>query len=57
MGNRVGRWSNKLKISDTTNYGRPVRKSTSLHGGKSTPNPKFLGFNGLTGLILIGVAN
>ena len=26
-----------------TDYGRPVRKSSSLHGRKSTPNPKFLG--------------
>ena len=24
-------------------YGRPVRKSPSLHGRKSTPTPKFLG--------------
>ena len=24
-------------------YGRPVRKSTSLHGRKSTPSPQFLG--------------
>ena len=23
-------------------YGRPVRKSPSLHGRKSNPNPKFL---------------
>ena len=27
----------------STDYGRPVRKSPSLHGRKSTPNPKFLG--------------
>ena len=26
-----------------TDYGRPVRKSPSLHGQKSNPNPKFLG--------------
>ena len=26
-----------------TDYGRPVRKSPSLHGQKSTPTPKFLG--------------
>ena len=26
-----------------TDYRRPVRKSPSLHGQKSTPNPKFLG--------------
>ena len=26
----------------STDYGRPVRKSPSLHGQKSTPNPKFL---------------
>ena len=25
-----------------TDYGRPVRKSPSLHGQKSTPTPKFL---------------
>ena len=30
-------------IVHTTDYGRPVRKSPSLHGQKSTPNPKFLG--------------
>ena len=27
----------------STDYKRPVRKSPSLHGQKSTPNPKFLG--------------
>ena len=27
----------------TTDYGRPVRKSPSLHGRKSNPNPKFIG--------------
>ena len=27
---------------NTTDYGRRVRKSPSLHGQKSTPNPKFL---------------
>ena len=26
-----------------TDYGRPVRKSPSLHGRKSNPNPKFIG--------------
>ena len=26
-----------------TDYGHPVRKSPSLHGRKSNPNPKFLG--------------
>ena len=26
-----------------TDYGRPVRKSPSLHGPKSNPNPKFIG--------------
>ena len=26
-----------------TDYGRPVRKSPSLNGRKSTPTPKFLG--------------
>ena len=26
-----------------TDYGRPVRKSPSLHGQKSNPNPKFIG--------------
>ena len=25
-----------------TDYGRPVRKSPSLHSQKSNPNPKFL---------------
>ena len=25
-----------------TDYGRPVRKSPSLHGKKSNPNPKFI---------------
>ena len=28
--------------SDYRDYRRPVRKSPSLHGQKSTPNPKFL---------------
>ena len=28
---------------DTTDYGRSVRKSPSLHGRKSNPNAKFLG--------------
>ena len=27
----------------STDYGRPVRKSPSLHGRKPTPTPKFLG--------------
>ena len=27
----------------TTDYGRPVRKSPSLHGRKSNLNPKFVG--------------
>ena len=27
----------------TTDYGRPVRKSPSLHGQKLTPTPEFLG--------------
>ena len=26
-----------------TDYGRPVRKSPSLHDRKSNPNPKFIG--------------
>ena len=30
-------------IHISTDYGRPVRKSPSLHGRKSTPTPKFLG--------------
>ena len=30
-------------MGDVTDYGRPVRKSPSLHGRKSNPNPKFLG--------------
>ena len=32
-----------LTLPRNTNYGRPVRKSPSLHGRKFTPNPKFLG--------------
>ena len=31
---------------ETTDYGRPMRKSPSLHGRKSTPTPKFLGTAG-----------
>ena len=31
------------KTGTYTNYGRPVRKSPSLHGRKSTPTPKILG--------------
>ena len=30
-------------MSNSTDYGRPVRKSPSLQGQKSTPTPKFLG--------------
>ena len=30
-------------IPQSTDYGRTVRKSPSLHGRKSTPTPKFLG--------------
>ena len=30
-------------MSPSTDYGRPVRKSPSLYGRKSTPNPKFIG--------------
>ena len=33
----------KIAMVYSTDYGRPVRKSPSLHGQKSTPNPKFLG--------------
>ena len=32
-----------LLLFKFTDYGRPVRKSPSLHGRKSTPTPKFLG--------------
>ena len=32
-----------IAIVLTTDYGRPVRKSLSLHGRKSAPTPKFLG--------------
>ena len=32
-----------LENSLCTDYGRPVRKSPSLHGRKSNPNPKFIG--------------
>ena len=32
-----------LMAFQNTDYGRPVRKSPSLHGWKSTPTPKFLG--------------
>ena len=31
------------RITVTTDYGCPVRKLPSLHGRKSTPNPKYLG--------------
>ena len=31
------------QISLPTEYGRPVRKSTSKHGRQSNPNPKFIG--------------
>ena len=31
----------KKAIFCITDYGRPVRKSPSLHGRKSTPTPKF----------------
>jgi hypothetical protein len=31
------------QIQQGTDYGHPVRKSPSLHGRKSNPNPKFLG--------------
>ena len=34
---------NIIKMITATDYGRPVRKSPSLHGRKSTPTPKFLG--------------
>ena len=34
---------NVYSIVQTTDYGRPLRKSPSLHGRKSNPNPKFLG--------------
>ena len=30
-------------VAISTDYGRPVRKSTSLHVLESTPTPKFLG--------------
>ena len=30
-------------ITVAKDYGRPVKKSPSLHGRKSTPTPKFLG--------------
>ena len=33
----------QLLLADTTDYGRPERKKTSLHGRKLTPTPKFLG--------------
>ena len=33
---------NIIKMITATDYGRPVRKSPSLHGRKSTPTPKFL---------------
>ena len=32
----------EITVVYTTDYGRPVRKSPSLHGQKSTPTPKFL---------------
>ena len=30
-------------LGASTDYGHPVRKSLSLHGRKSNPNPKFIG--------------
>ena len=30
-------------VGSTTDYGRPVRKLSSLHGRKSNPKPKFIG--------------
>ena len=36
-------WSKYLLMLWITDYGRPVRKSPSLHGQKSNPNHKFLG--------------
>ena len=33
-------WNNSVAL--LTDYGRPVRKSPSLHGQKSNPNPKFI---------------
>ena len=35
--------SSSVVLAGITDYGRPVRKLPSLHGQKSTPNPKFLG--------------
>jgi hypothetical protein len=32
-----------LVVSVVTDYGHSVKKLSSLHGRKSTPNPKFLG--------------
>ena len=32
-----------IVIDGSKDYGHPVRKSPSLHGGKANPNPKFLG--------------
>ena len=40
---KTGKWFIKAVMLVTTDYGRPVRKSPSLHGQKSNPNPKFLG--------------
>ena len=33
----------KILKKPSTDYGRPMRKSPSLHGQKSTPTPKFFG--------------
>ena len=32
-----------IVLGKDTNYERPMSKSPSLHGRKSTPTPKFLG--------------
>ena len=33
-------WATVLQLVESMDYGRPVRKSISLHGQKSNPNPK-----------------
>ena len=32
-----------MNMNEGMDYGRPARKSPSLHGRKSNPNPKFIG--------------
>ena len=43
-GLKLTNWSVvKKHMFKGTDYGRPVRKSPSLYGRKSNPNPKYIG--------------